>query len=114
MTDKLKRIKKEIEGADISECFLDPRKDYRKPLDQCRVNKRGDLLIQRDRTKWEILIPRNRLTESDWISHMRQKAYMDFGEFCFAYLKALEIAGFKNLIITIYGFDDACKFADGR
>lgn len=116
MTDQEfeKMIKKEIEGVSLDGCFIDPRKDYRRPLNQFRVNRRGDLLIHRDRTQWEILIPRNRLTESDWISHMRQKAYMDFGEFVCAYLKALEIAGIKNLNMMIYGFDYACKFADGR
>ena len=107
-------VKKEIEGVDISDCLIDPSKDYRKELNQFRLSKRGDLLIHRDRTKWEILIPRNRLTESDWISHMRQKAYMNFGEFVCAYLKALEIAGVKTLNIVIYGFDYACKYADGK
>ena len=111
-------IKKEIEGVDISDCWIDPSKDYRRELNLFRVNKRGDLLIHRDRTKlndgWEILIPRNRLTESDWISHMRQKAYMNFGEFVCAYLKALEMAGVKTLNIVIYGFDYACKYADEK
>lgn len=112
------RIKKEIEGVDISDYLIDPSKDYRRELNHFRVSKRGDLLIQRGRTKlndgWEILIPRNRLTESDWISHMRQKAYMNFGEFVCAYLKALEMAGVKTLNIVIYGFDYACKYADEK
>lgn len=112
-----KWIEKEIEGVSLDGCFIDPSKDYRRELNQFRVNKRGDLLINRGRTKfndgWEILIPKNRLNECDWISHMRQKAYMDFGEFVCAYLKACELAGIKNLNISIYGFNYACKYADG-
>lgn len=111
-------IQKEIEGVSLEGRFIDPRKDYRKELNQFRVNKRGDLLINRGRTKlnsgWEIFIPKKRLTESEWIAHMRTKAYCDFGEFVCAYLKALEIAGIKNLNISIYGFNDACKYADGK
>lgn len=119
MTDEFeKKIKKETEGVSLDGCFIDPSADYRRPLNQFRVNKRGDLLIRRNRTRlndgWEILITKERLTEEDWISHMRQKAYMDFGEFVCAYLKALEIAGVKNLNIMIYGFNYACKYADGR
>ena len=104
------------ESIDLTDCWIDPSKDYRRELNQFRVNKRGDLLIHRDRTKsndgWEIFIPKKRLTESDWISHIRTKAYCDFGEFVCAYLKALEIAGVKNLTIQIYGFNDSCKYAD--
>lgn len=111
-----KWIKKEIEGVSLDGCFIDPTEDYRRPLDMFRTNKRGDLLIHRDRTRlndgWEILIPRNRLTESDWLSHMRQKAYMNYGEFVCAYMKALERLGIKSLNISIYGFDYACKYAD--
>ena len=112
------RILREIEGVDISDCFLDPSKDYRRELNQFRVNRHGDLLINRNRTKsnngWEILISKNRLTESDWIAHIRTKAYCDFGEFVCAYLKALEMAGVKTLTIDIYGFNYSCKYADGK
>lgn len=105
--------KKMIESIECE--FIDPSKDYRKPLNQFKVIH-GNLLINRGRTKlndgWEILIPKNRLNECDWISHMRQKSYMDFGEFVCAYLKACELAGIKNLNISIYGFNYACKYAD--
>ena len=65
MTDKQKqfeeRIQKEIEGISLEGCWLDPREDYRRSLNQFKVNKRGDLLINRGRTKlndgWEIFIP---------------------------------------------------------
>lgn len=110
-------MQKQIEGVSLEGCFIDPNKDYRRELNQFRVNKHGDLLIRRNRTKlndgWEIFISKNRLTESDWIAHIRTKAYCDFGEFVCAYLKALEIAGVRNLSITIYGFNDSCKYADG-
>lgn len=110
-------LAKETEGVSLEGCWLDPREDYRRPLNQFRVNKRGDLLIHRGRTKlndgWEIFIPKNRLTESDWIAHTRTKAYCDFGEFVCAYLKALERIGVKSLNISIYGFDYSCKYADG-
>lgn len=117
MTEEFKKwIQKEIEGVDISDCLLDPNEDYRRELNQFKVNKRGDLLIHRNRTKlnngWEIFIPKNRLTESEWISHIRTKAYCDFGEFVCAYMKALERLGIKSLNISIYGFDYACKYAD--
>ena len=110
-------IKKEIEGVSLDACLIDPSKDYRRELNQFRVNRRGDLLIYRGRTKlndgWEIFIPRNRLTESDWIAHIRTKAYCDFGEFVCAYLKALERIGVRELSISLYGFDRSCKYADG-
>ena len=113
-----KWIQQKIEGVDISDLFLDPSKDYRRELNQFRVNRRGDLLIHRGRTRlndgWEIFIPKNRLTESDWIAHIRTKAYCDFGEFVCAYLKALEMAGVKSLTIDIYGFNYSCKYADGK
>lgn len=122
MTDKQKQefrdwMQKEIEGVSLDGCWLDFTEDYRRPLNQFKVNKRGDLLIHRDRTKlndgWEIFIPRNRLTESEWIAHIRTKAYCDFGEFVCAYLKALERIGVKELSISLYGFDRSCKYADG-
>ena len=100
--------------------IVKPGRDYRRPLNQFKVNKRGDLMINRNESlpnnigRWEVFIIRERLTESDWISHMLEKAYCDFGEFVCAYLKALEIAGIKTLTIDIYGFDYACKYADGR
>lgn len=96
--------------------LLDPSKDYRRALSKYRVNKRGDLLIQRNRTSfnggWEILIPRNRLTECDWVSHMKEKGYCNFGDFVCAYMKALEKAGIRKLEVVIYGFDDSFKYAD--
>lgn len=92
--------------------------DLRRELNQFKVDKHGNLLINRDMAKgpeaWEILIPKKRLRESDWISHIKEKAYCDFGEFVCAYLKALEIAGVKKISVEIYGFDDTCKYADGR
>lgn len=105
------------EEIDISDCWLDYTKDYRRRLSQFKVNKRGDLLILRNRTKlnngWEILIPRNRLTEEDWISHYRTKAYIDdFGDFVRAYFKALEKIGVRYLNVQIFGFDYSSKFAD--
>lgn len=121
MTDKQKKdfeewIQKEIEGVSLDGCWLDFSEEYRRPLNQFKVNKRGDLLIHRGRTKlndgWEILIPRNRLTEPEWISHIKTKAYCDFGEFVRAYMKALEMAGIHSLTIAIYGFNGTCKYAD--
>ena len=113
-----KWIQQKIEGVDICDLFRDPSKDYRRELNQFRVNRRGDLLIHRGRTRlndgWEIFIPKNRLTESDWIAHIRTKTYCDFGEFVCAYLKALEMAGVKSLTIDIYGFNYSCKYADGK
>lgn len=104
----------------IDGCLCKPSNhiDQRKELKQFKVNKRGDLLIKRNETEelgdWEIFIPKKRLKESDWISHIKTKGYCDFGEFVCAYLKALEIAGAKKISVEIYGFDDTCKYADGR
>ena len=106
-------MQKQIEGVSLEGCFIDPSKDYRRELNQFRVNGHGDLLINRF-GRWECLIERDRLTESDWIAHIRQKAYIkDYGAFICAYMKALEIAGVRSLNIAIYGFDSACKYADG-
>jgi hypothetical protein len=94
--------------------LLDPSKDYRRELSKFKVNLRGDLLIMRN-NRWESLIKRERLTDDDWISHERTKLDIkDFGEFVCAYLKALERLGIKNLRISIYGFNDSCKYADGE
>lgn len=114
MTDEQKKeIEKMIEGVECE--FLDPRKDYRRELSQFKQNKRGDLLILR-RGRWEVLIEKERLTEPEWIAHLRAKQYIsddgDFGNFVRAYCKALERLGIKSLNISIYGFDCSCKYAD--
>ena len=111
MTDDEKRkIEKMIGGVECE--LIDFRKDYRRELNQFKLNRHGDLLIKRN-NRWEILIEKSRLTEGDWIAHLRTKQYIqDYGDFIRAYGKALEKAGVKTLTISIYGFDSACKFAD--
>ena len=99
---------------ELKNYFLDPSLDYRRELNQYKVNQRGDLFI-RENNRWESLISRERLVEPDWIAHLCGRlSNREFGEFVCAYMKALEIAGVKNLTIAIYGFDSACKYADGK
>ena len=115
-----KWMKERIGNVDVSGCLLDISKDYdecRPRLNNFKVNRRGDLLIHRNRTKtndgWEVLINRERLAEDDWISHLNTKGYLDFGEFVVAYLKACERANIKMLEVRLYGeFDYKYKFAD--
>lgn len=99
---------------DLKGYFLDPKKDYRRELNQYKVNKHGDLLI-RENNRWECHIRRERLAEPYWIAHLCGRlSNRELGEFVCAYMKALEIAGVKNLNIAVYGFDSACKYADGK
>lgn len=103
----------------INHSNITPRiQDWRRELNQFKVDKHGNLLINRDVAEgpeaWEIFIPKKRLRESDWISHIKEKAYCDFGEFVCAYLKALEMAGVKKISVDIYGFHDTCQYADGQ
>lgn len=103
-----------MEKDELKGYFLDPSLDYRRELSQYKVNKHGDLLI-RENNRWEYFIRRERLTESDWISHLCGRlSNRQFGEFVCAYMKALERLGIKSLNISIYGFDSACKYADGK
>lgn len=105
-------MNQEIE--ELKKYLLDPRKDYRKELSKFRVNNNGDLQAMSRNGQWETLIPRQRLIEPDWISHMKEKCLVNFGEFICAYFKALEMQGIHNLQIVLYGFDDGFKFADGK
>lgn len=54
------------------------------------------------------------MTDGDWLTHMRGKMDADeFGEFACAYFKACEMAGIKELKVTLRGeFDRSFKFAD--
>ena len=117
MTDEEKKeIEKMIEGTSLDGCFIDLSVDYRRELSQYRQNKRGDLMILR-RGRWEVLIEKERLTEPEWIAHLRAKQYIsddgDFGNFVRAYCKALERLGVRSLTISIFGFDYSSKYADG-
>lgn len=99
---------------ELKNYFLDPSLDYRRELSQYKVNLRGDLLI-RENNRWECLISRERLTEPDWIAHLCGRlSNRQLGEFVCAYMKALERLGVKSLNTAIYGFDTACKYADGK
>ncbi len=101
-------------NEEFKKYLINPSMDYRRELNQYKVNKRGDLLF-RENNRWEYFIRRERLTESDWISHLCGRlSNRQFGEFVCAYLKALERLGVKNLNISIYGFDSACKYSDGK
>ncbi len=95
---------KNQEIEELKKYLLDPRKDYRKELSKFRVNNNGDLQTMSRDGRWETLIPKQRLAEPDWISHMKEKGFVNFGEFICAYFKALEIQGIRNLQIAICGF----------
>lgn len=57
---------------------------------------------------------KSQLTEDDWLTHMRGKMDTDeFGEFACAYFKACEMAGIKELKVSLRGeFNRSFKFAD--
>ncbi|MBQ3944532.1 MAG: hypothetical protein II670_02860 [Alphaproteobacteria bacterium] len=90
--------------------ILHPSKDYKMRLLGFKVNKRGDLLFKENR--WEILIPKGRLDEDDWLSDMTEERGMNYGQFVCAYLLACEKAGIKQMQIRIFCFEDSYLFED--
>lgn len=111
-------MEKEKELADeLKDHVLDFSKDYRKTLAMWRVDKDGNLVWVKTKfgtNKTYYIIEKSRLTEDDWLSHMRGKMDVDeFGEFVCAYFKACEMAGIKELKITLRGeFNRDFKYAD--
>ena len=104
-------------SIDLSDCVLDPSKDYRQTLTMWRVDKDGNLVWVKTKNgtnKSYYIIVKEELTNDDWLTHMRGKMDADeFGEFACAYFKACEMAGIKELKITLRGeFDRSFKFAD--
>lgn len=102
---------------ELKDCILDPKKDYRHKLTMWQVNKHGDLVWVKDKrghNRSYYVIEKERLTEGDWLTHMRGKMDADeFGEFACAYFKACEMAGITELKVTLRGeFNMAFKFAD--
>ena len=103
---------------DLNEFSIDASKDYRERLLNFKVDKKGNLWVNRwgnqthNTENWELLILKSELKEDDWISHMVGKGYCDFGEFIKAYFKALEKYGVKSITITLRNFDFGFKFAD--
>lgn len=101
---------------ELKQYVFDPSKDYREKLTMWKVNKNGDLVwvkTKQGADKSYYIIPKERLAENDWLSHMKEKMEADeFGQFVCAYFKACEMAGIKELKIKLYGFDIGFKFAD--
>ena len=102
---------------ELKDHILDPSKDYRQTLTMWRVDKEGNLIWVKDKygnNKSSYVIEKEELTEDDWLTHMRGKMDTDeFGEFACAYFKACEMAGIKELKVTLRGeFNSSSKFAD--
>ena len=81
------------------------------------MDEHGNLIWLKNKygtDKSDYIIEKNRLTEDDWLTHMRGKMDTDeFGEFVCAYFKACEMAGIKELKVTLRGdFDSSFKNAD--
>ena len=111
-------MEKEKEMTDeLKDYLLDLSKDYRQTLTMWRVDKDGNLVWVKTKNgtnKSYYIIVKEELTNDDWLTHMRGKMDADeFGEFACAYFKACEMAGIKELKITLRGeFDRSFKFAD--
>ena len=116
LTDELKDIIS-APSYDLNDYLLDPSKDYRQTLTMWRVDKHGNLIWVKTKNgtnKSYYIIEKSQLTEDDWLTHMRGKMDVDeFGEFACAYFKACEMAGIKELKVTLRGeFNRTFKFAD--
>ena len=116
LTDELKDIVS-APSYELNDYLLDPSKDYRQTLTMWRVDKDGNLVWVKTKNgtnKSYYIIEKSQLTEDDWLTHMRGKMDVDeFGEFACAYFKACEMAGIKELKITLHGeFNRAFKYAD--
>ena len=116
LTDELKDIISDP-SYDLNDYLLDPSKDYRQTLTMWRVDKHGNLIWVKTKNgtnKSYYIIEKSQLTEDDWLTHMRGKMDVDeFGEFACAYFKACEMAGIKELKVTLRGeFNRSFKFAD--
>ena len=111
-------MEKEKEMTDeLKDYLLDPLKDYRQTLTMWRVVKDGNLVWLKTKNgtnKSYYVITKEQLKEDDWLTHMRGKMDVDeFGEFACAYFKACEMAGIKELKVTLRGeFNRPFKFAD--
>lgn len=104
-------------SIDLKDCLLDPSKDYRQTLTMWRVDKHGNLIWVKDKygnNKSFYVIEKKELIDEDWLTHMRGKLdAADFGEFACAYFKACEMAGIKELKVTLRGeFNRSFKFTD--
>ena len=116
LTDELKDIVSDP-SYDLNDYLLDPSKDYRQTLTMWRVDKDGNLVWLKTKNgtnKSYYVITKEQLKEDDWLTHMRGKMDADeFGEFACAYFKACEMAGIKELKVTLRGdFNRSFKFAD--
>ena len=116
LTDELKDIVLDP-SYDLNDYLLDPSKDYRQTLTMWRVDKHGNLIWVKDKygnNKSFYVIEKEELTDEDWLTHMRGKLdAADFGEFACAYFKACEMAGIKELKVSLRGeFNRSFKFAD--
>ena len=111
-------MEKEKELKDeLKDFMIDPSKDYREKLTMWRIDKDGNLIWVKTKNgtnKSDYIIEKSRLTEGDWLTHMRGKMDVDeFGEFACAYFKACEMAGIKELKVTLRGeFNQSSKYAD--
>lgn len=66
-----------------------------------KVSNKGTLTCKRD-NGFTYDIHFDRLTENNWIQHMREKIWVDMNDFIPAYFEALRRRGIKELTIKIY------------
>jgi hypothetical protein len=111
-------MEKEKEMTDeLKDFIIDPSKDYRQILTMWRVDEDGNLIWVKTRNgtnKSYYIIEKSQLKDGDWLTHMRGKMDADeFGEFACAYFKACEMAGIKELKVTLRGeFNQSFKYDD--
>lgn len=111
-------MKKELPD-ELKNLLLDPSNDNQKTLTMWRVDKDGTLVWVKDKygnNRSHFGIEKSRLTEEDCLTHMKEKMDVDeYGEFVCAYFKACEMAGIKELKITLRGdFNEDFKYADEK
>ena len=111
-------MKKELPD-ELKNLLLDPSNDDQKTLTMWRVDKNGNLVWVKNKygnDTSDYIIEKSHLTEEDWLTHMKEKMDVnEFGEFVCAYFKACEMAGIKELKITLRGdFNEAFKYADEK
>lgn len=106
MSEVMEQLNADIE-ARVAGLAVDPRADYRQTIKDWYIDKDGNL--EHRPTGYDIAAAS--LTQTDWISHMRQKAWCNLADFIPAYFLALEQAGVRQITIDLYGWRTGYKFA---
>ena len=95
----------EIEVNPLAE-VIDINKDYREAIsDRFTVADNGDLTIH-VHPGYDYEITHDRLSERDWLSHIKSKSWpaFDFGDFVVAYFHACTKAGLRTVTVDLARF----------